>query len=182
MSVMAPTVSREALASLAPLFHWPDEKHPGTIEAARAAAALCDRHVGKILANFAAEFGALTPAEREITYTSTFDLAPSCSPYVGVHIFGDDGPDRARLMVGLRTTFAAADHDCHGELPDHLAVVLSFATRFDEEEWMDLVRLVLVPAAERMDGLLSKTSNPYRHAISATRRLCRAAFEEGGWV
>jgi nitrate reductase molybdenum cofactor assembly chaperone NarJ/NarW len=182
MSVMAPTVSREALASLAPLFLWPDQTVLRSIDTARAAAALCDRRAERALGELATELGALTPAEREITYTSTFDLAPSCSPYLGIHIFGDDGPDRARLMVGLRTTFARAEHDCHGELPDHLAVVLSFATQFDEEEWGDLVRLVLVPAAERMDGLLSKNSNPYRHAISATRRLCRAAVEEGGWA
>ena len=169
-------------ASLAPLFMWPGEDYLQQIDAARASAAFCDRQSARKLQELANGLGGLTASEREITYTATFDLAPSCSPYLGIHLFGEDSRDRSRLMVGLRTTFDSAGHDCGGELPDHLAVVLSFASHFEEEEWGDLVHLILVPALEKMDELLAKTANPYRHLLSATRSLSRTALEEGGWA
>ncbi|MFZ2492456.1 MAG: hypothetical protein WA208_13320, partial [Thermoanaerobaculia bacterium] len=134
------------------------------------------------LDDFANAIGDLSASAREIAYTSTFDLAPSCSPYLGVQLFGDDSRDRARLMVGLRMTYKTPAGGFGGELPDHLGVVLAFAPRFEEEEWADLVRLVLVPALEKMDPLLSETSNPFRHLVSTTRHLSRAALEEGGSV
>jgi nitrate reductase molybdenum cofactor assembly chaperone NarJ/NarW len=182
MSVIAPTVTREGLTALAPLFSWPDESYLSHIEAARTCVALSDRQAARSLDDFARGMAGLAASEREMAYTSTFDLAPSCSPYLGIHMFGEDSRDRARLMIGLRMSFAAAGHDCGGELPDHLAVVLSFANQFEEEEWADLVRLILVPALERMDDLLAKTSNPFRHLISATGLMSRAALEEGGWA
>ena len=101
-------------------------------------------------------------------YTSTFDLAPSCSPYLGTHLFGDDSRDRARLMVGLRGAGVRGQ-----ELPDHIAEVLAFAPRFSEEEWRELVPLVLAPALRKMDALLRETTNPYRHAVAEALALCR---------
>lgn len=181
MSVAAPVgVCREAFASLAPLFAWPGENWPSRLEQARPRLERADRRAARSFEKFALEIGTLDPSTREITYTSTFDLAPSCSPYLGVQVFGEDSRDRARLMVGLRMSYTAGGHELAGELPDHLALVLAFATRFDDEEWSDLVRLILGPALEKMDGLLSETSNPYRHLISTARRLSRAALEEGG--
>ena len=113
-------------------------------------------------------------------YVSTFDLAPSCSPYLGIQIFGDNGRERSRLMVGLRASYTAAGHDLRGELPDHLALVLAYGPDFEDEEWSDLLRLILDPALQQMERLLEGGSNPYRHLISAARRLVRAAREEGG--
>lgn len=110
------------------------------------------------------------PADRELQsiYTSTFDLAPSCSPYLGTHLFGDESRDRARLMVGLRAAGIEGN-----ELPDHIAEVLAFAPRFGEDEWNDLVVLVLEPALTKMDALLRATSNPYREVVAEALALCR---------
>lgn len=176
------TVSRVALAALAPLFSFPDENFAKHADAARALVSECDSTAGCSLDELVSTLRGLTAATREITFTSTFDLAPSCSPYLGVHLFGDESRDRARLMVGLRGSFTAGGYDSGSELPDHIAVVLSFATRFEEEEWRDLLRLVLLPALEKMEALLASTPNPYRHLISATRSLTRAAIKEGGWA
>lgn len=175
----AATGCREALRSLAPLFAWPglacDEEVGRAIDLARTHPE-AERHLGF----FTEEICRLELADREILYTSTFDLAPSCSPYLGVHLFEEDNLGRGRLMIGLRSSYVAGGIDPGAELPDHIALVLAFAPRFSLEEWPDLVRLILLPALERMERTLAGTTNPYRHLVSATRRLCLAATEEGG--
>lgn len=106
--------------------------------------------------------------ELQPVYTATFDLAPSCSPYLGTHLFGDDSRDRVRLMIGLRRAGMNGN-----ELPDHVAEVLAFAPRFSEEEWRDLVPLVLEPALAKMDEILRDTANPYREVVAEALALCR---------
>ena len=118
-------------------------------------------------ADLAPQFRYPSAPELQSIYTATFDLAPSCSPYLGTHLFGDDSRDRARLMLGLRAAGVAGE-----ELPDHIAEVLASAPRFSDEEWRELVPLVLEPALAKMDALLRETSNPYRHAVAEALALC----------
>jgi nitrate reductase molybdenum cofactor assembly chaperone NarJ/NarW len=171
---------RAALASLAPLFSWPDAGWRGDLDAAMASVAEADTAAARRLAAFAEQSRALTGSELEVTYTATFDLAPSCSPYLGVHLFENDDQSRARLMIGLRSSYTAGGVDAGGELPDHVALALAYAPRFEGDVWPDLGRMVLAPAFERMEKALSDTSNPYRHLISAARLLSLAAASEGG--
>ena len=172
------TGSRAALHSLAPLFAWPglacSDEVGRAIELARF-----DSRAAKELERFTEEICRLRIADREMLYTTTFDLAPSCSPYLGVHLFEEDNPARGRLMIGLRSSYVAGGFDPGIELPDHIALVLAFATRYPQEEWSELLRLILLPALERMDKALAATTNPYRHLVSATRRLVLAAAGEG---
>jgi nitrate reductase molybdenum cofactor assembly chaperone NarJ/NarW len=178
--VTAPVTSgcREALRSLAPLFAWPGlacaDEVGRAVELARV-----DAEAARELESFTEEICRLPLADREILYTSTFDLAPSCSPYLGVHLFEEDNLARGRLMIGLRSSFVAGGIDPGIELPDHIALVLGFATRYSHEEWPELVRLILLPALEGMERALADTKNPYRHLVSAARRLCLAAAGEG---
>jgi nitrate reductase molybdenum cofactor assembly chaperone NarJ/NarW len=175
----AATGCREALRSLAPLFVWPGLACDDEVGRARDLLR-ADAEAARDLGSFTEEICRLELADREILYTSTFDLAPSCSPYLGVHLFEEDNLARGRLMIGLRSSYVAGGIDPGLELPDHIALVLAFATRFSREEWPDLVRLILLPALDRMESALAGTTNPYRHLVSATRRLCLAAAEEGG--
>jgi nitrate reductase assembly molybdenum cofactor insertion protein NarJ len=126
------------------------------------------RSLREKLAALAPRFRYPDARDLQSIYTATFDLAPSCSPYLGTHLFGDDSRDRARLMVGLRAAGVAGE-----ELPDHIAEVLAFAPRFSEEEWRELVPLVIEPALAKMDALLRETSNPYRNAVAEALALCR---------
>ena len=137
--------------TLASLFRYPDTPLaiPDTLEA------------------FAAEMAELDLSEQQSTYTSTFDLAPSCTPYLGIHLFGDENPDRARLMVGLKLAYKRLGLAPTSELPDHVAEVLAFAERDDVEERDELRQFVLVPALTRMNDILSPTANPYRHLVAA---------------
>lgn len=141
-----------ALESIAPLFRYPDAEFPEHLEEALRLVPALDR--------FARATAALDRRALEAIYTSTFDLAPACSPYLGVHLFGDDSRPRARLMLGLQRGGAS------GELPDHIAEVLARASKFSTEEWVDLETLVIVPALMRMQLLLG-ADNPYRFLIEA---------------
>ena len=104
-------------------------------------------------------------------YTATFDLGPSCSPYVGVHLFGDENPDRARLMVGLRLAYERIGMSEGGEMPDHIANVLAFAA-CETEEREELLKFVLIPALRKMNDILAPTSNPYRKVVAEALEAC----------
>ena len=179
--VMESNRAREASTALAPLFRYPDHEYSRWLTRARRVLSELDPDAARALDAFAEDVSEVKPGELQATYTSTFDLAPSCSPYLGVHLFGDEARDRARLLVGLRGEYAKRDTTTEqGELPDHVAEVLSFANEFGEKEWSDLVQLVLAPALRAMDGLLSPSTNPYRHLIAAARHLSAAAEPTGG--
>ncbi|HLJ75287.1 MAG TPA: molecular chaperone TorD family protein [Thermoanaerobaculia bacterium] len=149
--------------SLAPLFRYPEA--PLTIE-------------GEDLAAFAKEMAALDLAGQQATYTATFDLAPSCSPYLGIHLFGEENRDRARLMVGLKLAYKRlgidSRIDSNGELPDHVAEVLAFAEVDEAEEREELRRFVLLPALTKMNAILAPTANPYRHLVATALRQAAA--------
>ena len=150
------------LGTLAPLFRYPDVDYHKHLATARR------RIHDEAFEAFAGEMAVLDLSEQQMAYTSTFDVAPACSPYLGTHLFGDDMRDRSRLMVGLRMTYARGTEE---ELPDHIAEVIDFADRYAEEEWSELRQLVLLPALSRMEEVLAATANPYRHLIAATRHL-----------
>ena len=145
---------------LVPLLRYPDSRFGEHLDNARRLAA------GDEMDAFARETASLDLPALQAMYTATFDLAPACSPYLGVHLFDDEGRRRAALMVGLRMRGVAGDG---GELPDHVAEVIASSGKFDPDEWRDLVRLVLQPALARMEDLLGAASNPFRHLIAALR-------------
>jgi nitrate reductase delta subunit len=147
---------------IAPLLRYPDARFAENLDNARPLAGAVEE--------FARETASLDLPALQAIYTATFDLAPACSPYLGVHLFDEDGRDRARLMVGLRMRGVSGEGR---ELPDHVAEVIASAEKFDAEEWRDLVRLVLQPALSRMETILSGTANPFRHLIAAARQSLR---------
>lgn len=157
---------RDAFAALAPLFRYPDASFPRLLEDAR-------RHF-HLLDPFAREIADVDLPPLQSTYTSTFDLAPSCSPYLGVHLFGEESRDRARLMLGLRMSYRkSGPAPDENELPDHIAEVLRFTPYYETEVWHELQHLVLAPALEKMSAQLQPTSNPYRHLVAAAATLAK---------
>jgi len=140
---------------LAPLFRYPDR------DLAQIVVSVPE------LRDFGSEIEKLPLSELQATYTATFDLAPSCSPYLGVHLFGDENRDRGRLMVGLRQSYERVSMRNDAELPDHIAEVFAFAEHAPPDEWRDLESLVIKPALQKMNDILATTANPYRHLINA---------------
>lgn len=147
------------LVALAPLFRYPDEDFGMRLHDAL--------RVVPSLEPFAHLAETTSRDSLQAIYSSTFDLAPSCSPYLGSHVFGDESPARARFMAGLRAKGIGS-----AELPDHVAELLEHANAFDADEWRDMRDLVLLPALAKMNALLPP-SNPYRHLVAA-------ALTEGG--
>lgn len=169
-------MSRKAVAALGVLLAYPRRE--------RFAADLA-RAEGRLLEAGAAEAAeALEAFERaavrrsfdelEELYTRTFDLTPSCAPFLSVHLFGQESFRRARLMTGLEEVYRKAGFDRGTELPDHVAVVLQAAESFPEAEWAELVERVLARPLARMKGALD-AKNPYRYLVEAVRRVLGVA-------
>ncbi|MHB0971800.1 MAG: molecular chaperone TorD family protein [Thermoanaerobaculia bacterium] len=171
--------ARAAFASLAPLYRYPGRDVIDLAGRAWTAVRVADAAAADVLERFVMNTAATPIGELQATYTSTFDLAPLCSPYLGDHLFESDESRRARLMLGLRASYHMHEIDEEMELPDHIAVVIRLASCCGEDEWEDLGTLVLLPALKSMESILAPTGNPYRHLVNATRRLAATAFGGG---
>jgi nitrate reductase assembly molybdenum cofactor insertion protein NarJ len=161
---------RRAAAALGALFAFPRRRRFAA-DLARAEGRLLEAGAGEAAASLEAfERAAVRRSfdELEDLYTRTFDLSPSCPPFLSVHLFGQESFRRARLMTGLEETYGKAGFDRGSELPDHVAVVLQAALAFSGEEWQELVDRVLAPSLARMKGALDR-KNPYRHLLEAAR-------------
>lgn len=170
---------RHAAAAIGALFAYPRQE--------RFAARLA-RAEGRLLAAGEDEAAAALDAfERAVArlsfqelqdlYTRTFELSPSCVPYLSVHLFGQESFRRARLMTGLEEAYGKAGFDRASEgneLPDHLGVVLRAAAVFSEEEWRELIEMAMARPLAKMAGALDP-KNPYRHLLEAVRRLLGVA-------
>lgn len=111
----------------------------------------------------------------EEAFVRTFELQPSCSPYAGPHLFGDEGFQRGRMLAGLRAGFERVHFDSGSELPDHVAVLLRFAARVEGPERAELLEWCLATPLVAMEKRLEDSANPYRHLCRAARRLFAAS-------
>lgn len=127
----------------------------------------------KHLAKFDAACIRLPIGEMEELYTRTFDLAALCSLYVTGYIFGDENFDRGTVMAKLSDRFRELGFDTAGELPDHLAVLLRFASWLDEEALNELVALCLLEPVGEMTKQLNKDDNPYFYLLSAIQAVLK---------
>jgi nitrate reductase delta subunit len=122
---------KHTLRALALLLGYPDarlrELAPQIVSAINAEAALPATRRGEIQA-LAAELALADPLEVEARYVELFDRGRSTSLHLFEHVHGDSR-DRGPAMVDLAQTYEAAGLHLDGrELPDHLAVVLEFAS------------------------------------------------------
>lgn len=123
--------NRYTLRALALLLGYPDERVrsvvPGLVAAIDAEAALSAGRRGEIRA-LASELLRDDPIEVEARYVELFDRGRSTSLHLFEHVHGDSR-DRGPAMVDLAKTYEAAGLHFDGrELPDHLCVVLEFAS------------------------------------------------------
>jgi nitrate reductase delta subunit len=122
---------KHTLRALALLLGYPDarlrELAPQIVSALNAEAALPATRRGEIQA-LAAELALADPLEVEARYVELFDRGRSTSLHLFEHVHGDSR-DRGPAMVDLAQTYEAAGLRLDGrELPDHLCVVLEFAS------------------------------------------------------
>lgn len=119
------------------------------------------------LGRFLSEVSALSQVKYDELYTRTFDLAPLSSPYLTTHLYGAENFQRGEFMTGLSQRYGEIGLAMSGELPDHLALVLRFASMIDEDERQDLISFCIAPALENMLGELNASENPFAHLIEA---------------
>jgi len=117
--------------------------------------------------------------EMEELYTRTFDLAALCSLYVTGYIFGDENFDRGTVMAKLSDRFRELGFSTEGELPDHLAVLLRFASWLDDEALSELVQLCLLEPVGEMTKQLNKDDNPYFYLLSAIQAILKVENSGG---
>jgi nitrate reductase delta subunit len=158
-------VFSDLCASFAQVFDYPSA-NPAPV-ARRCASLLADPEAASMMETFAEYCDGNSVERLQEVYTRTFDLQPSCSPYIGYHLFGD-GYRRGDFMARLKERYEEMGMASGGELPDHLTLVLRFlAVSNAADETADLVRYCLLPSLDKMMGPLVKRSNPYAKAFQA---------------
>jgi len=157
------------LELVADLFEYPRDEFPA--RAQRAAREVLDSGSRIHLAEFAAEIAGMSPELLEEAHVRTFLVAPASAPYVGIHLFGEEGFKRAHLMAQLVERFRAVGFEPGNELPDHVGVLLRFARHLEPEELADLGRWCLAAPVSAMHAALAATRNPYRHLLAALKAL-----------
>jgi len=142
----------------------------GVYTAARVRELLPRVHRDDLLELLGADLGS-PPDPRHLAevHAATFELAPSCVPYAGEHLFGEGSQRRGPLLVGLAEACQRAGVAHEGELPDHVSVLLRLLPRLPDEEATELASLCLSPLLDGMAAALEQTDNPYRHLVAATR-------------
>lgn len=131
-----------------------DELPPGTAEPLRRTV----EHV------------AATPlGELEAQYVETFDLRRRCSLYLTYYAYGDTRR-RGVALVEFKQAYRAAGLEASDdELPDHLAVVLEFASGMDPVARASGLRLLLAHRAglELLRLALLDAGSPWGGAVAA---------------
>jgi len=166
----------ERLQTLARLLEYPAWSNADTLV---RAVVLPDDSADKSVrvTEFARAFAALSQDEREELYTATFDVTPTCVPYVSIHLFGEEHFKRGEFMAALSARYAKAGFETRGELPDHLSALLRFLAQTDEAERRELVRFCLLGPLNKMIAALAE-ENPYRALLEAVREVLTAAYPD----
>lgn len=169
-----------ALVSMAPLFEYPTASLPTDVMICRRQLARRWPEAADLLTPFLM-WTLNEPIDvLEERYTRTFDISAVCAPYAGVHIFGEESFARGELMARLRDSFDQLGFDAGAELPDHIAVLLRFAGRLDDESFDELVEYCLTRFVSTMAKRFAPLENPYREPISALNLVVGDAATHGG--
>lgn len=135
----------------------------------RVAAATLDGYLRAPLEQVLDHLDAHPPVALAAEYVATFDLARRRSPYLTYYAYGDTRK-RGVALVELKQAYRAAGFELAGdELPDHLAVMLEFASTGDEAAQESGLRLLLAHRAglELLRLALLDLGSPYAGALVA---------------
>jgi nitrate reductase molybdenum cofactor assembly chaperone NarJ/NarW len=135
----------------------------------------------------AAPFGALvrssTLAELQEDYVANFDFNPAAAPYLGHHLYGDN-QKKGTYMIRVKQEFGRHDFTPEGcELPDHLAVLLSFlahlARRGEDTFRRQFIEELVLPGLNKLvEGYARHSASPWLALVEAAELLCSADCKE----
>lgn len=110
------------------LLAYPGEQFPEHLTLARRVATTLPDQVAEPLLRFADHAEDTAATDLATDYVATFDHRKRCCPYLTYYAHGDTRK-RGVALVRLKHTYATAGWRLNDdELPDHLAVVLEFAS------------------------------------------------------
>lgn len=129
------------------VLEYPDDALLAMLPDLRAAVASLPEHVRVPLDQVLDHLATQTPVALAAEYVTTFDLARRRSPYLTYYAYGDTRK-RGVALVEFKQAYRAAGFEVSDdELPDHLAVVLEFASTGDEAAQQSGLRLLLAHRA-----------------------------------
>ncbi len=189
--------TQRLLQLFADILDYPRSGPPGgPVRECESVAAPLSAEATALLREFRAFAESVNLGRLEEVYSSTFDLDPSCYPYVGYHLLGESYK-RSAFLQEIRSHYRAEGFVEGTELPDHIAVMLRFAavTR-DTDTAKEIVSHALLPALERMTGRAKsagfddeatptvpaqgRRGGPYRGVLEALRLCLQALAEQDG--
>lgn len=161
--------SRPVYAAVSLLLGYPDPELLDQIPLLRRAAATAPAPARARLLRFVTHLGMTAPEVLSAQYVDTFDLRRRCCLYLTYYAFGDTRK-RGSALVRFTHAYRHAGLDQpEGELPDHLAVVCSFAAiapgpgvelLVEHQAGVEMLRLALAEAG-----------SPYLDVIDALRAV-----------
>ena len=164
-----PVSMRLTLRALAYLLSYPDTLHrsalPQLMDALKLEQALTPERLAEIDV-LCRHLGALDPLEAEARYVDNFDRGRQTSLHLFEHVHGDSR-ERGPALVDLLQTYERAGLKFEAEeLPDHLPVVLEFASTQPPE----VAREFLGEMAHILNALFSALmakGSPYASVVAA---------------
>lgn len=151
------------------VLEYPDDALLAMLPDLRAAVATLPEHLRAPLDQVLGHLATQTPVALAAEYVTTFDLARRRSPYLTYYAYGDTRK-RGVALVELKQAYRAAGFELSDdELPDHLAVLLEFASTGDEAAQESGLRLLLEHRAglELLRLALLDLGTPYAGALVA---------------
>ncbi|UEA58126.1 nitrate reductase molybdenum cofactor assembly chaperone [Gordonia otitidis] len=147
---------------------YPDETLLGRIPLVRSALDEQSDHPSiRGLVRFLDHLGSSTLGELIDDYVDTFDLSRKQTLYLS---YWTDGDTRRRgsALGEFKTLYRDSGHlvDLHGELPDHLPIVLEFAARVDPAAGARVLEKYR-PALELIRFALQDRRSPYTDVLAA---------------
>lgn len=116
------------------------------------------------------QLSAMDPFAVEARFVETFDSGRNTSLHLFEHVHGDSR-DRGQALVDLGQTYASAGLQLGGtELPDHLTVVLEFASTQPPETAREFLGEIAHILTAIFSALLERQS-PYASVIAAVLEL-----------
>ena len=164
-----PTSLRLTLRALGYLLSYPDAQlrsvMPQLVDALRSEGALTSERMSEIEA-VCQHLAALDPLEVEARYVDNFDRGRQTSLHLFEHVHGDSR-DRGPALIDLLQTYEKAGLQFDAEeLPDHLPVVLEFASTQPPEVAKEFLGEMAHILNALFSALIAKGS-PYASVIAA---------------
>jgi nitrate reductase delta subunit len=157
--------------AMSPLFEYPEPSYLSVLASLESESERLAPAAAESFHEFHSCLSTLTLEETRELYTKTFDLTPSCAPYLSVHLFGESSFKRARLMAGLAELYVSKGIETNHELPDHIGVVLRALEALDPTDQEEIVTHCLKACLEKMQIELQRQNNPYVYALAAVAKL-----------